>query len=735
MNKKAIVVSVLTIITIITSASYTEDLSQIGDTSTADVEFKKNLHISGHTTFRYDQYGTSGDSGSSLFGTTGTHKYQELSFSTLSHSTPYDKWQLDFSGLWNNSIYRSRNWGSQIERMRFLKEHGACGVPYRLEIGNIYGNFSYRTLQRSMIGAQIDFQPTSHNDRIQQSFVLLFGRNDQDWTELEKSPDRTIGFSWLWQRGNVERLAFNVVGNTRDGDGTSGILERYQKVFGLAYERQTDIFEKPAIIETEWAGFSGDHDGLSTPESGQEKYDSGFFAALSGGARPFTYRFRHEIYGQDFQPAGAGISPDRRSLESYLDWDLGHGRTLNSRWQYYKTGWETQNPLWNRTFGIGVRGPLDTAGKIYGGIDGFIETSHNETHTSDSQIKSIMADLSRSFSPRCSARLSLSHRHTDDHVTDFSDNRISQLTGGLDYAVRIMGSTGRLSLDLDHRLIDAGGLRSREYAPAIAISMRRYNHDFGIHYRFQRQDQFEHNRLDVDTAGAGFRWNYNSGDDSIGLEILQNHREDTNGIWNRSYQITGFWQRNFDTVIRTDDRQKIPITPETVSEPGKTDILTNYTLHEPFANALARIEGILGAPAQPWGDMAVFQKDYFADVSQRQRLILIRENNLLTRVALVIDVDGSIPGQAEDILARARRNLIELFGTPAEVYDRGIAGSRLSEKVRAGLFVRNAEWQLDNGCLRLGLPRRLDGRLRVEVQLAENFPPIRDNSWATELLD
>lgn len=703
---------------------------------------ERAIHFSGDTVSRYDFYGADGNQAGQVFGAGGKQWYQDLAFTLSRQENPFNSWIFEFAGVANNSIYRSPGWGGETERIRFQQDNGSGSLPYRLEAGDIYGNFSYRTLQRSLRGIQIDLQPRSRGNS-RHSILLLYGVSDFDWKLVERPDDRNAGLSWLWQKGDNTSLNFNYVFNRREANPLVGALERDQRVYGLAMERKTSSGRHPIVLEAEIARFSGDHEGLNGAASGQNRDDNAFFAQVSGGSQPFTYRLRHEIAGQDFRPVGGNVAPDRKSWETYASWDLKNGRYLNARWQSYRNNYETANPNDDRIFGLGLRGPIDRERQINGGIDAFIESIDDDQGLSDSRIKSIVGDISRTFSPKYSGRLALSYRETDDRIQNTRDNRITQLAAGLDHATEIFGWSSRVGLDLENRLIDSGGERSREFTPALAINMQGKDQDLGIHYRFQRQDRVSPIQLDIDTAQAGLRYQKRSGPHTLGIEYLQNRREDTNGIWSKSYQITGFWRYEFDEIWRTAARKPVKTEQTTATDasaaseksPAKDEVITGFDLGKSFADAVARLESLTGSPAREWGNMIIGDLQIFKDIPQRQRIVLCRDGLQLEKTVLVIDVDGAIPGQVGDVLERARRTLIEKYGAPTEVYETGNYGPKLAEDLRAGLFARSAEWVMPDGTLRLGLPRRLDGRLRVEVQWSGNPGRLRDQLWGLNILE
>ncbi len=147
------------------------------------------------------------------------------------------------AGVLNDSAYRSRYRGTELERLRFVRERGTGGLPWRLELGEIHGNFSYRTLQRPLKGGLLEFQPR-HADGARESIVLLFGLARPDWRSFLTERDATAGLSWLTERSSDYRLALNVVGNVRSADPGAGRLERRQAVASAATEMVTDLLSK-----------------------------------------------------------------------------------------------------------------------------------------------------------------------------------------------------------------------------------------------------------------------------------------------------------------------------------------------------------------------------------------------------------------------------------------------------------------------------------------------------------
>ena len=121
------------------------------------------------------------------------------------------------------------------------------------------------------------------------------------------------------------------------------------------------------------------------------------------------------------------------------------------------------------------------------------------------------------------------------------------------------------------------------------------------------------------------------------------------------------------------------------------------------------------------------------EIDERQRLVLVESDGRLERAALIIAGGG--PGAmwpVEQAFARARDWLIARYGRPAAFFEEGEFGGDVADRLARGALVRITEWYRDTGILRFGIPRRLDGQVRMELQIAAEFPSYGDPLWSVE---
>jgi hypothetical protein len=95
------------------------------------------------------------------------------------------------------------------------RERGDVAVPHRYEIGDYFGYFSFRTLQRTLKGGKIDFQPTSTIAGGRQSLQLLSGFVAGGYTDADPRDDYFNGVSWLIESPAWGKVVLNGVHNYR----------------------------------------------------------------------------------------------------------------------------------------------------------------------------------------------------------------------------------------------------------------------------------------------------------------------------------------------------------------------------------------------------------------------------------------------------------------------------------------------------------------------------------------
>jgi len=121
------------------------------------------------------------------------------------------------------------------------------------------------------------------------------------------------------------------------------------------------------------------------------------------------------------------------------------------------------------------------------------------------------------------------------------------------------------------------------------------------------------------------------------------------------------------------------------------------------------------------------------EIDERQRLALVPDGGELRLAAVIVDPEDPVDGaEVRRLYERIQKFLLERYGRPARVREEGEWPQNPQEAVNGRQLVRLTEWDLDGGVLRLGIPRRLDRRVRIEIQFAAGFPPETETLWSIE---
>ena len=695
-------------------------------------------HIFGSNTVRGSMYDAYGPGSGSPYPFEGPMLFDEFNVYLSKQITPYDQWRGEVSGVVNaEDRYRSNYNALVPERINFTRENGDGPLPYRLEIGDYFSYYSFLTLQRSLKGVQVELQPVTDNSGRKHSIIFTVGADEGDWRSLTPKDNFTAGLSWLIQDEQLGSLSLNYVHNFRDNSNKLGTKDRNQYVFSIAGEKPFSWFGQNMLLEGEAAHFSGDHNGIAGPKSGQDRSDNGYYLQLTGHSMqyPWDYRLRFDDYGQDFRPEGAVVTPDRRSIEAHTGWRFDSGVRLRARAQLFEDNFETSNKLRTRTYGINMTGPLLKAfyPDVTGSLDGFVQISDDEAHTVSTTAKTINLNLNKPLPYEWNGRLGVFYQNIDDSAPANADNLVRQVNFNADHPFSIAGFTGYITPGLLLRTVRHGGNDSTDWGPSLALHLRRDRHELNMDYGGLMQNRkITLGAADVDTHTLNIDYRYNMINQQFGIEANLFSKDPSPGDSTEAYRISAYWTYNFDrppvaTRPVTQAGQPLPAAVE--AKATVAGLAPGFTVDKIQA-ALQR-DGISGGVKQ--AGYIVYEHPLLADVFQRQRMVLQYEAGTLERSALIIDFDDV--GNRDSVtqtFERIRQELIRQLGTPTRTFQEGDFTESFVSDVNEQRLIRITEWETDRGTIRFGIPRRLDRQVRMEIQYARSFPQPRETLWSIE---
>ncbi len=729
--------------------------SETAEPDSQQVGFFKGWNLLGSNTLRLDQYGTSGPDTSSPYPDEGFQVYDEFNIGLHKAEGPYKRWRGQLALLLNRNDYRSQDTGVVPERINLTREAGDRKLggqllPYRWEAGDYFSYFSYMTLQSSLKGLQVELQPR-FGERVD-SLVLFAGTNETRWQELTVEDDYSAGGSYLFELDRIASFSVNGVFNQRKGDADVGSRTRDQGVVSATAQRDFVVWDNEIAIETEHAFFSGDYFDAGTAGNARNQDGHGHMLEVRGNheSMPLDYRFRGELYDENYRPRGSIVSADRRSGEIHAGWRFDSGLRLRGRIQGYEDGWEQDDSTETRLGGVNLSGPVfpETFPGINGNTDFFIQ--HVDGPGQDALEYHFRSDLGRALCEDWYGRIGFSGDISDDlSGANTGDQQSWDANASVDYSFSLAGFDGivtpglRISFDRD-------AVHKDEVNPTAALRVNRDAHSLGFDYGTRVQHVRGDDATDSDQHTLSADYRYQRGKNLFGAEFNYFGRrpdpgsaaadEDDTDAW----RVGVYWTLNFahppPVTPASMPRSAAPgqLTPRDGAPPPDSGPIDSIDMAQlapglPFATTRVQLAK-LGLPrASRQGDIDVFEYAVLPRIEGRQRLALVESRGILTASVLIIDFNdtGSLDSTAQ-LFERVRKELIDRYGAPTSLHEEGEFSDQLVRDVNSQRFTRTVEWQTSSGTLRFGIPRRFDGQVRMEIQHRAAFSPPRNTLWSLE---
>lgn len=700
-------------------------------------DYLPGWEINGSNTLRIDQYGEKGDPDTSPHPFLGAQTYDDFSLNFTKQSTPYNTWRGRAIGTVNNSNYRSEDFGLVLERLSLSHENGEGRLPHRLDFGDFFGFFSFRTLQRSLKGMQVEIQPqfqTSLGER--HSFQMLAGGNFPTYAEGRPADDFYVGTSWLAATPDSS-LSTNFVYNYREENKGSLTPSQNQVVYSVAGEHKAVVKGQTLTFKGELSHFSGDQAGTGTNLS-TSSGDSGYFAQVSGRSKlPLTYRFRFEEYGQDYRPNGGAVTANRRTLDSRAGWRFENGLALNARVQQFTDALESDNKTDTDVFGVDLSGPVPTAlvKDLNMSLNAFVQDVDNEDRTTDTFTRSATLNFDAPVGGGWIGRLGAFWQSVNNRATTDAGTITRQLTLNGTRTVSWKGFTGSVTPGVLYRNISSATPQD-EFGANLALNVSREAHSFNANYQYLFQDPRIAASTNIGSQSLNVSYQYNHGAHSFGFDSDIANRRPEPGGHSFAYRLGVFWTVHFNkptAVTRTARKlQAVPGTPPSPDQFPDTLLLGDLAPGSSLAKASAQLEAAGIKSGIDETGLRVYRHQFYEELPQRQRVALEHDGSTLIKSAVIIDLDNvGDPNNVQEILQSIQRILIQRYGNP-QTFDRGEFSANLANDISLDRFIRLSEWRTPSGVVRLGLPRRLDRTVRIEVQHAAAFPPPTRTQWSIE---
>jgi len=495
----------------------------------------KDNYISFSNSISFNYYDVTGDSVNSPYQFEGVQPYNQFNLSFNNQDNPSDIWKGQLAGLLNYSDYQNNENGFVLNNFALSREKGDVSLPFRVEIGDIYTFLSYRTIQQSLKGVQIEFQPRLSLRNFNSSLLFFSGAKQSNWSHLAWDKNHSSGFSWLLETPELGCYGLNLVYNSRSASVEEGTLDRQQYVIGLAGENTFNLLNQNITLEGEINHFSGDHNGID----GQNKNDQGIFLQFKGNnvRLPLSYRLRFERYGKHYQPQGAVIDPDRYSREGHLSWDLASGLRLGTRIQDICDNWEGDNPLNIRTYGLSISGS-----KL--NLDTFLREQKNEDLTTDQITKNIKVGFNLPLKDGWDAQIVPSYQ--EKIVSGEIDTITNQIRFNATHELELNGFVGSISPGFMFWRVKDGSNNCLNTNPTLALNLRREGHSVDYSLWLNAQEEDDPAGSDVQTLSSNLIYQYQWGQNTLKLGYTTDHHNSQDNEQTNSQRVSVFYNYSFD---------------------------------------------------------------------------------------------------------------------------------------------------------------------------------------------
>lgn len=689
--------------------------------------------ISGSNTVRAERYETRGNPAGSPYPFTTTTGYDEFVVNFAWQPSGFDRWRGLVAGVANDSPYRSPDRGLVPERLALARENGEAAVPYRAEAGDFFAFTSLRTQQRPLKGVAVELQPIPGRADARTSLLLFGGAAQNSWRHLQWGEDNTVGLSWLGELGSW-RFTANALRNAREPSAANGLGRRSQTVASLAVDVPFEQGGTRWRAEAEAATLRGDHDGAGAANDGRDKRDHGLFAQLSGSLDGSTlaWRLRGERYGQDYRPFGAAVAAGRRAAEAHVSWTSAGFLHWRARLQDFRDGHETDNPLRTRVAGLAASGPVQSLGGSLN-LDLFRQALERRDGGLDQENVVANAFFSRPFGATV-AQLGLAYHRLDDHVAADASPRTRQVSLTLLHPLQVGAISGNVGPGVVWRDVRGGATATRDVQATLLLALAGGPHRFSLNAGRISQDPSPLAAPDVATVNFGLDYRYRTGPHEFGADVTVFDRNPSPGEDTRAWRAGVTWTWHFDAApLAAAARPQATVVAATGAVPRDAGLLAAIAPGDSLSSSLDRLaaSGYGGGTRQ--AGAVVYDARLLSDVDERQRIVVLHDGDRVERSALLVSLAPTgAPDDAGRLYERVRRALIDRLGRPTGTFEQGTFGPGYANDVASGRLVRIAEWATDRGVIRLGMPKRLDATVRIEVHHARGFASPRDTAWGIE---
>jgi hypothetical protein len=256
-------------------------------------------------------------------------------------------------------------------------------------------------------------------------------------------------------------------------------------------------------------------------------------------------------------------------------------------------------------------------------------------------------------------------------------------------------------------------------------------------WRNAYQDFSTNPSTDVVTRDLQVRFGKRWGEKNLAVELSTQTRLSDQIANNTAWKIGLVYGWRFGNQGRSFDATGMSPVPtqKPVAEKSDELDLTQLLPGMRLADARAYVQGFGLKSSQAAPGIDLYEDRVIPDVNERQRVFLEHKEDRLLRAGVIVDVGSRGSAETvETLLGRLLNRLSQRYGAPTTLVEEGTLGPNLAEDLRNGRLIRNYHWRTAFGVLRMGIPRRLDRQVRIEIQHRPPQGSVRNVDWSVEKL-
>jgi hypothetical protein len=461
-----------------------------------------------------ENFGASGDRAASPFPFEGTFVTDRLTLG-LGWSDGVRDLSIRADLLGTNSDYFPDE-GVVLGTLSIRWEDAAARLPYRIEAGDVFADFSRRVLQRQVRGTMLEIQPSF--GRGTHSLLLLAGSGTPDWSDTfsDGSDLAFTGGSWLWESASRRTTLVASLTTESVAEGAKGAFPILgssvdQRVGSLAARTSVGVL----TLEAEASFLGGDGKGTS------------LYGQLARESGALQWRARWEDTDPEYIPFGAmGVIAGRSSVDGDGRWAITPRSSLRARAQHVDADARAFAPA----------STLDLAGVTFesrplAARPGFLlqlmadgTRIKADDDSQNARFESYGLEVQDWITDVHDVTFRSWFRRVNDHVFDAADLRSNDHEILFGRTTRFGAWSGRVGGGVAYRRQRGPGAHN-SLNPLAEVNVRRGSHRLRLYYGYADQEFLGASGLDLVYQNRRAAYSFVAGAHEVSLELGNELRE------------------------------------------------------------------------------------------------------------------------------------------------------------------------------------------------------------------